>query len=285
MKDLLEKMFKRNEGNTKKDLDFTKSSQCKTWFKRMVAFTLAEVLITLGIIGVVAAITIPTLVKNYKKHVIATRLKQNYNLLQNAYNMAIAEYGDPDNWDELTVADSNPGRAIVEKYITPYLKLTQPLDKYTLQDLGYKTPIYERDGKTVRMALNSSSSKAVLANGSILYGLYGISKENSNNEYVYDGIRIHFDLNGASGPNTLGKDAFEYMLLLAKGARISFGEKDFTFNPDTRELVFTGDDYRDDRDRQKAINGCKDLNKLPVYCGLLIMQSGWKFPKDYPLSF
>ena len=38
------------------------------------AFTLAEVLITLAIIGIVAAITIPTLVKNYKKKVITVRL-------------------------------------------------------------------------------------------------------------------------------------------------------------------------------------------------------------------
>lgn len=34
------------------------------------AFTLAEVLITLGIIGVVAALTIPTLVNNYRKKAI-----------------------------------------------------------------------------------------------------------------------------------------------------------------------------------------------------------------------
>lgn len=39
-------------------------------------FTLAEVLITLGIIGVVAAITIPGLITAYKKHVIASSLKR-----------------------------------------------------------------------------------------------------------------------------------------------------------------------------------------------------------------
>ncbi len=40
------------------------------------AFTLAEVLITLGIIGVVAAMTLPSLVGNYKKKVTVTRLKK-----------------------------------------------------------------------------------------------------------------------------------------------------------------------------------------------------------------
>ena len=46
--------------------------------KRRVAFTLAEVLITLGVIGVVAALTLPTLIKNHEKHVIETQLKKTY---------------------------------------------------------------------------------------------------------------------------------------------------------------------------------------------------------------
>lgn len=40
------------------------------------AFTLAETLITIGIIGVVAAMTIPILIKNYKAQVTATKLKK-----------------------------------------------------------------------------------------------------------------------------------------------------------------------------------------------------------------
>lgn len=40
------------------------------------AFTLAEVLITLGIIGVVAAMTLPTLIANYQKQVYANGLKK-----------------------------------------------------------------------------------------------------------------------------------------------------------------------------------------------------------------
>ena len=43
-------------------------------------FTLAEVLITLGIIGVVAAMTIPNLISYYQKHVISTRLKEDYSI-------------------------------------------------------------------------------------------------------------------------------------------------------------------------------------------------------------
>ena len=43
---------------------------------RKTAFTLAEVLITLGTICVVAAITIPSLIKEYQKHVLVNQLNQ-----------------------------------------------------------------------------------------------------------------------------------------------------------------------------------------------------------------
>ena len=55
------------------------------------AFTLAEVLITLGIIGVVAAITLPTLIKNYQKHVYVTQLKKVVNTLENNSRKILAD--------------------------------------------------------------------------------------------------------------------------------------------------------------------------------------------------
>lgn len=49
--------------------------------KKQTAFTLAEVLITLGIIGVVAALTIPTLIKGYEKIALQTAFKKSYSTL------------------------------------------------------------------------------------------------------------------------------------------------------------------------------------------------------------
>ena len=44
-------------------------------------FTLAEVLITLGIIGVVAAMTIPSLITKYQKKAIETKFKQDFSII------------------------------------------------------------------------------------------------------------------------------------------------------------------------------------------------------------
>ena len=58
------------------------------------AFTLAEVLITLGIIGVVAAMTIPGLITKYHKHVVETKLQRFDSIMNQAVRMAIAENGE-----------------------------------------------------------------------------------------------------------------------------------------------------------------------------------------------
>lgn len=67
-----------------KDLSFTKS-QIYTKINKP-AFTLAEVLITLGIVGLVIAILLPTIIMNYKKIVWVNQLKSNYTILSNAFS-------------------------------------------------------------------------------------------------------------------------------------------------------------------------------------------------------
>lgn len=66
--------------------------------KEKSGFTLAEVLVTLGIIGVVAAITLPQLITNYKEKQRVTQLQKAYSVLQQAFTMAVKDYGTPNYW-------------------------------------------------------------------------------------------------------------------------------------------------------------------------------------------
>ena len=59
--------------------------------KLLKAFTLAEVLITLGIIGVVAAITMPMLIANYQKTVIVNQLKKSYSMWNQVFQKILAD--------------------------------------------------------------------------------------------------------------------------------------------------------------------------------------------------
>ena len=62
-------------------------------------FTLAEVLITLGVVGVVAAMTLPSLIKKYDEMVTVNRVKQTYSILSQAYLRAVQDNDDPKLWD------------------------------------------------------------------------------------------------------------------------------------------------------------------------------------------
>ena len=57
------------------DTSINRESNIKISQRAILAFTLAEVLITLGIIGIIASMTLPQLIKNYQKKVTAERLK------------------------------------------------------------------------------------------------------------------------------------------------------------------------------------------------------------------
>lgn len=62
------------------------------------AFTLAEVLITLGIIGVVAALTIPTLMQKADERAEIVALKKTFSVLSQAFKLAVNDNGSPENW-------------------------------------------------------------------------------------------------------------------------------------------------------------------------------------------
>ena len=86
-------------------------------------FTLAEVLITLGIIGVVAALTIPTLISNNNKRIVETRLAKFYSTINQAIELSEVENGPKEKWDTLQWNQSS--EEWYAKYLAPYLKTTK----------------------------------------------------------------------------------------------------------------------------------------------------------------
>lgn len=65
---------------------------------KKIAFTLSEMLITMGIIGVVAALTIPNMMGTTNEAETVAKVKKIYADFSNAHNMAVAKYGPIDTW-------------------------------------------------------------------------------------------------------------------------------------------------------------------------------------------
>lgn len=84
---------------------------------RKYAFTLAEVLITLGIIGVVAAMTLPGLVGKYRTKALSVQLQKMYSVISQAMLKSIPD-GDYNN---LSFAGGG-GLNSVEDFFYNYLK-------------------------------------------------------------------------------------------------------------------------------------------------------------------
>lgn len=85
------------------------------------AFTLAEVLITLGIIGVVAALTMPSLIQSHRKQTTLSKLKKISSVIGQANNLAVVDYGDyRENFAQL---NADEALEMFEKYYTPYMKI------------------------------------------------------------------------------------------------------------------------------------------------------------------
>ena len=91
--------------------------------KRKSAFTLDEILITLGIIGVVAALTLPTVITNYQKQRTVSYVKKFYNEINNAIRLAAADYGDVESWmPEKKNNSYQDNLNFMKTYILPYMK-------------------------------------------------------------------------------------------------------------------------------------------------------------------
>ena len=125
-------------------------------------FTLAEVLITLGVIGVVAAVTLPTLIQNYKKHVVETRLAKFYTTINQAIQMSETVNGDKRYWDELGKGfepddEGNPdytkpeAMAWFEKYLKPYLKYLK-VGVFSNNNADGFVLVYFEDGSLLRFS-------------------------------------------------------------------------------------------------------------------------------------
>ena len=132
----------REEGLGERVLPITKVEILKRIIKKC-AFTLAEVLITLGIIGVVAAITIPGLNQAYKNQAAATKLRKFHSMMNQAIRMAENDYGDKKDWldahqgcdyirpefvkydvEDNPVAGDTQTEKFFNKFFAPYLKIS-----------------------------------------------------------------------------------------------------------------------------------------------------------------
>ena len=235
------------------------------------AFTLAEVLITLGIIGVVAAMTMPALIQNYRKSVVENKLKSEYSLISNAIRMSEAKNGSSEDW--ATCDEDNSfecTKSFFDTYLAPELKTVKICGNDNKEEC-WTEPVSLSGKKGYLSPLIDMGLTAILSNGTSLYMWAG----GQNSEAAH--LQIWFDIDGPTkGKGIIGADVFGTITFFKAREEIRAG----TFMQGCAKLLDV-DNYKNDTEY-----GCSkdvDTQFAGFYCGALIEQNGWKIPKDYPV--
>lgn len=226
------------------------------------AFTLAEVLITLGIIGIVAALTIPMLISQYQKRVIETRLKEDFSIFSQVNKMMVAN----DVAFDGKIADGSS--LLIKKWMEtnmfPYMTLTNVcygtkgcwskglqttfLNKSTFESC---TPDYGCGSGWVSFTMNNGTKVAMdVGSNWQLRDLFGID---SSAETC---LKMYVDVNGDKKPNRIGIDVF--LMTFTEDGFIPAGVS---------------------KTPQELKQNCNPKG-YGTWCMTHVKNSGWKIPND-----
>jgi prepilin-type N-terminal cleavage/methylation domain-containing protein len=240
-------------------------------FKRIKGFTLSEILIAITIIGIIAAVTLPMITYQYKKAFIENKYKKAYSTLANAINMSVSQNGHPEQWG---LGDDNDAWA--KQYLLPYIKIDNYCGKTQTGICKFAAGTHNDYKKKFTQDIGAKYSRFHMADG--VQVAFLIDKNAS-----HEGVIFYVDIDGYNnGSNKYGKDVFilniytavhnegwrrllknapSQLVLLPSG----FGRtKEAITNPNTWEACVKG--------------------RRCHWCSYLIMQNGWKLPKDYPIE-
>ena len=215
-------------------------------------FTLAEVLVTLGIVGVVAAITIPNLVQNHRKSVIETRLKKFYTSINQAILMAENDYGERIYWNK-------KGMEFFNTYLKDYLNYISvsniPVSTRTGQLITFE------DGSAVVMDIYGSAPSSG-------HFIFCPEAKNCNSEYI--------------------SLAFEYGNIFMGRKFFLFGywpDEEYHKNKGVEPYIMNWNGDESQLYNRHTFGCYRKEDSNHAYCTAVIQHNGWKIPKDYPFRF
>ena len=169
---------------------------------RKIAFTLAEVLVTLGIIGVVSAMTVPSLMQNHQRKTYVTQLHKVYNEMQQAF----LQYMTDKNAIDLREA----GLTSVEEtqnFMKKYLKVVSDCGQ-DLKEPCFSETYKNMNGAAVTLGRGWDGASVVLASGASVFIDYASKYNGTVNDKTYYYGAFVVDVNGLKGPNIVGRDLF-----------------------------------------------------------------------------
>jgi len=230
------------------------------------AFTLAEVLITLGIIGVVAAMTLPVLIQKHQKKVTVTKLKKAYTTLSQVIQKSYADNGS--TLDYLPIGEeitADVTENFFNTYYLPYFKSPSVLQGVYNFENGC-SPSYQYSmlsGECLSTSIFTTYSMGrcfFSANDGITFFII-VKTEGEGGQAIYSTQNnIYVDINGLAKPNQLGKDVFRFTI-------------------DWANNIIRPNGYN--KTIEQINQNCRKTGE-GSYCAAKIINDGWEIKDDYP---
>ena len=236
-------------------------------FTRCAAFTLAEVLITLAVIGIVAALTIPSLMQRYVNRMTETRLAKFYSMINQAILLSKIDNGEPETWDYWVSDKKDEDGNLInqndatdkafQRYLAPYLKIVS------------KKEVTDGDGKKRILYYFADGSAFAFSEHEIrdwAFFPHQADKCIKLKAKLSSGIcMFSFTFYPANISMSSSLDwAWKYHI--GKGLEPHLHK----WNGDIETL------YNDEE------RGCAIASSVGAYCTAIIARNGWKIPDDYP---
>lgn len=226
---------------------------------RLFGFTLAEVLITLGIIGIVAALTMPAVISDTRKTTTARKLHQAYNFLQQTFTLAENEYGEMINWECNDIERACTEEEFAQKYIIPFFMDTELQTYKALVNAGYKDYPTLLNGETTMTGWRYY----IRVKQGYLFMISRYDVDSHSRRF----FSVDIDINGPQPPNVVGKDIFKTTYGYNLKSQNNYKLQMYNYSNSNRDKLLE--------------NNC-NKNSSGDYCGALIQMDGWEIKDDYP---
>ena len=187
------------------------------------AFTLAEVLVTLGILGAVAAMTLPALMSSTEKNTWVNQMKSGRSILTNGFAQMMAMEGannltDTNLWSNVITSTVNAKNDNVKNELGKYFTIDR------MENTSLPTNVKVYDIYNAQSNLLDNTMRIKLPNAMTLNMVLYTSNANKKSVADCETIRtaggnmcnyvanIYLDVNGDKKPNVIGKDIYNFYL-------------------------------------------------------------------------
>ena len=229
-----------------------------------MSFTLAEVLITLVVIGIIAAITVPVVMANHKKTETSAKLKKFYANMSNAVKLAETEWGVDTLALGVGCASTRGQKQWFEEHLAKYISYTKA--DYIDSSNDYYNELAKGMYDEFQVYNYGELFVVYLNDGSLYF-----------NDECSDSIV--YDVNGEKGPNQYGRDLFYFFILTGVDAAWQMLKLPHFNTISFSRLLQNG--YEETYSREERKQNC--INKSSMAgCSALLEMDGWEFKDDYP---